>query len=197
MWQAAALGSPGERQVLANGVKTYAPETDVVVQEHLRRRDGAVSWSKSLLLSGTFAVAASVRRERSVEGFGLVIHRRGDQNGFGWNWFERVGGREFQMVRGGGRVAVTVRKEWGYEELESVDFLDDVTLLYLDDVRRPPGSHSHEVVIRKRSVLRFTGLAAAAEAAGRSGVPGRPAVGARASCAQPPIAGIAGRCSGE
>ena len=165
-WQAAVLSGVGERQVLVNGVKTYSPERDIVVEEHLRRRDGAVSWSKSLLLGDTFAVAASVHRERTLDGFGLVVHRRGDQNGYGWNWFERVGGGEFQRTRGRGRVSVTVRKESGYEELESVEFLDDVALLYLDDIRKPPGTRSHEVVIRKGSVLKFAAAAPSADAAG-------------------------------
>ena len=154
-WQAAVLAGAGGRRVLANGVKTYAPDRDILVQEHLRRRDGAVSWSKSLMLDGTFAVAASVHRRRRFDGFGLVINRRGDLNGFSWNWFERERENEFQKARGTGRVSVTTRKESGYEELESVEFLEDVALLYLDDARRPPGTHSHEVVIRKGSVLRF------------------------------------------
>jgi hypothetical protein len=159
MWQAAAIGGRHDRRVLLSGVTTYAPGRDIVVQEHLRRRDGAVSWSKSLLLSTTLAVAANVRRERSVDGFGLAVRRRGDYNGFSWNWFERVGGSEFQRTRGLGRVSVTVSRGSDYEELESVEFLDDVTLHYLDDTRRPPGARSHEVVIRKGSVLRFAALA--------------------------------------
>jgi hypothetical protein len=163
-WQAAVLAGSGGRHVLANGVKTYAPERDVVVQEHLRRRDGAVTWSKSLLLSDVFAVAASVRRERRVDGFGLAVRRRGDQNGYSWNWFKRVGGTEFERPRAPGRVSVTLRRESDYEELASVEFLDDVALLYVDDMRKAPGKHSHEVVIRKGSVLRFATLGSVAGA---------------------------------
>lgn len=162
MWQAAAVVRTGERQVLAKGVKTYSPARDIVVQKHRRRRDGAVVWSKSLLLSDTFAVATNVRHKRRHRGFGLVVNRRGHQNGYSWNWFKRVRAGEFQQSRGSGRVSVTLRKVSDQEELESVEFLDDVTLLYLDDVRRPPGAHSHEVVIRRGSVLRFAAPEAAA-----------------------------------
>jgi hypothetical protein len=163
-WQSAVLAGRDGRRVLLNGVKTYAPERDIVIQEHLRRRDGAVMWSKSLLLSPTFAVAASVRRERSVDGFGLAVRRRGDQNGYSWNWFKRVGGTEFERPRVPGRVSVTLRRESDDEELASVEFLDDVALVYVDDMRKAPGKHSHEVVIRKGSVLRFATLGSVAGA---------------------------------
>jgi hypothetical protein len=153
-WQIAAAPGTHRREVLANGVKTYSPD-DVKVQEHLRRRDGAVSWSKSLLLSDGFVVAARLRRERALDGFGLVVRRRGDVNGYGWNWFERVADSEFERPRAPGRVAVATTRTAEGEVLASVEFLEDVALLYLDDARRPPGAYSHEVVIRKGSVLTF------------------------------------------
>ena len=154
-WEIAAAPGTHRREVLANGVRTYSPEADIRVQEHLRRRDGAVSWSKSLLLSDGFAVSALVRRERALDGFGLVVRRRGDVNAYGWNWFERVNDVEFRRPRAPGRVAVTTTRTGEGEVLAAVEFLEDVALLYLDDPRRPPGAYSHEVVIRRGSVLRF------------------------------------------
>jgi hypothetical protein len=158
-WEIAAAPGTHRREVLSNGVKTYSPEADVRVQEHLRRRDGAVSWSKSLMLSDGFVVAALVRRERALDGFGLVVRRRGDVNAYGWNWFERGEDGEYRRPRAPGRVAVTTTKSDAREVLASVEFLEDVALLYLDDARRPPGAYSHEVVIRKGSVLRFAAAA--------------------------------------
>ena len=158
-WQIAAAPGTHRRAVLANGVRTYSPETDVRVQEHLRRRDGAVSWSKSLMLSNGFAVSALIRRERALDGFGLVVRRRGDANAYGWNWFERGEDGEYRRPRVPGRVAVTTTQVGEEEVLASVEFLEDVALLYLDDTRRPPGAYSHEVVIRKGSVLRFASAA--------------------------------------
>jgi hypothetical protein len=52
-------------------------------------------------------------------------------------------------------VAVRTTRTADGEELASVEFFEDVPLLYLDDTRRPPGAYSHEVVIRKGSVLGF------------------------------------------
>lgn len=152
-WEAVALSGPG-RQVIARGVKTYSPKKDIVVQDQPAGRDGAAWWLKSLLLNDTFAVSASVHRERRLDGFGLAIYRRGDANGFSWDWFDRDEGATFRKLQGPGSVSVTIRKGPDYEELESVAFLDDVTLRYLDDMSKPPGTHTHEVVIRKGSVLR-------------------------------------------
>jgi len=154
-WEIAAAPGTHRREVLSNGVKTYSPEADVRVQEHLRRRDGAVSWSKSLTLSDGFVVSALIRREPYLDGFGLVVRRRGDVNAYGWNWFERDVDGSYGRPRAPGRVAVTTATAGDDEVLASVEFLDDVALLYLDDTRRTPGTYSHEVVIRKGSVLRF------------------------------------------
>jgi hypothetical protein len=53
-------------------------------------------------------------------------------------------------------VSVSVKKAGDYEELEAVEFLDDVVLRYLDDMAKGPGAHSHEILIKKGSVLRVT-----------------------------------------
>lgn len=161
-WQAVVLDGPGDRRVIADGVKTYAPETDIVVRE-VRRPGDPVSWLKSLPLGDSFAVGASVARERGLDGFGLWV-RRGDENGFSWNWFERTRGAEFRKLQGPGRVSITVRQESDHEELASVEFLDDVALSYLDDMRKAPGTRSHEVIIRKGSIIRFAAAATAPEA---------------------------------
>jgi hypothetical protein len=153
-WEAVTLNGSGGRQVVAKGVKTYSPAKDIVVQEQKGARDGVVSWSKSLLLDGTFAISANVHRERRVDGFGLVVSRRGDQNGFSWEWFDRERGAAFQKRQDSGRVSITIKSGPDYEELESITFLDDTTLRYLDDMSKPPGTHTHEVVVRKGSVLR-------------------------------------------
>jgi hypothetical protein len=153
-WEAAVIGGPGGRKVLARGVKTYSPAKDIIVREG-GGRDGRPSWSKSLLLDDTFALSASVYREQSLDGFGLVIYRKGDQNGFSWEWFTRDKGNVFQKLQGTGRVSVGVKKGTGYEELDSVEFLDDIVLRYLDDMAKPPGTHTHEVVVRKGSVFKL------------------------------------------
>ena len=53
-------------------------------------------------------------------------------------------------------MAATIHRSVGCEELECVEFLDDVALRYLDAITKPPGTHTHEVVIRKGSVFKLT-----------------------------------------
>jgi hypothetical protein len=96
-----------------------------------------------------------VYREPKLDGFGLVIYRKGDDNGFSWEWFDREKGEMFQKLQGQGRVLVHVTKGPGYEELQSVEFMDDIIFRYLDDMAKPPGTHTHEVLVRKGSVLRL------------------------------------------
>jgi hypothetical protein len=153
-WETATVVAPGGRRVLGHGVKQYSPAKDIVVREG-PGRGGAPSWSKSLLLDNTFAVSASVYREPRLDGFGLVIYRKGDEKGFSWEWFDRSQGDVFQKRQGDGRVSVRTKKGPGYEELESVEFLDDIVLRYLDDMAKPPGTHTHEVMVRKGSVLKL------------------------------------------
>lgn len=153
-WEASALVGPG-RQSLGKGTKTYSPERDIVVQQQEPGRDGSPAWLKSIALDDTFGLGASVHREKSLGGIGLVVFRRGDENGFSWEWFDRVESNVYERRQGTGRVMVSTRKGPDHEELEAVEFLDDTTLRYLDDMRKPPGTHTHELVIRKGSVLRF------------------------------------------
>jgi hypothetical protein len=151
-WEASVLRGPG-RQLLAKGAKTYDPTKDIVVQEQPPGKDGSPSWTKSLRLDETFALSAAVTRESELDGFGLVIYRRGDANGFSWEWFDREKDGTFGKRQDSGRLAITKKKGPGYEELESIEFLEDTTLRYLDDMSKPPGTHTHEVIIRKGSVF--------------------------------------------
>jgi len=151
-WKVIALGPRG-REVLAQGVKTYDPAKDVVVQQ---RAGGSTWWSKSVPLNDTYVVGASVHREPRLDGFGLWVKRRGDAGGFSWEWFNRAEGLVFKKLQGSGEVSITLKRGPGYEELESVEFLDDITLRYVDDMRKPTGTKTHEVIMTKGSLLRVS-----------------------------------------
>jgi hypothetical protein len=146
-----ALVGPG-RQIVASGVKQYSPAKDIVVQERVGK-SGERWWDKSLLLSDTFALAVNVHRQVSLDGFGLVVSRKDDQTGFSWEWFDRQRDGSYARRQGPGHLSVKLKKGAGYEEIESVVFLDDVVLRYLDDMSKPPGTHTHEVLAKKGSVL--------------------------------------------
>jgi hypothetical protein len=154
-WAVFALGSAGRRQAVAHGVRIYSPARDIVVQEHAVGGRGTVWWSKSLLLNDTFALSASVYRHPKLEGFGLSIKGPDAGKAFSWEWFELQKDNVFQKLQGRGRLSVMISKGADYEELRSVEFLDDIVLRYLDDISKPPGTHTHEVLVRKGSVFKL------------------------------------------
>jgi hypothetical protein len=152
-WEAFVLAAPG-RAVLGHGSRQYEPEKDVIVRER-SPIGGRQRSAKCLRLDDAFMLCADVVREPSLDGFGLVVVRRGDEAGFSWEWFTRETDSAFVKLQGTGRLRVDTKKAADYEELEALEFQEDVLLRYLDDMSKPPGTHTHEILIRKGSVLRL------------------------------------------
>jgi hypothetical protein len=167
-FEAFAVAPASERERLAGGTHTYDVGKDLIVQQAQTRDEktkacttgtsscAATRWIKSILLEGDFpfAISADVYRESKITGFGLFIQRPVTR-GFSWEWFDLERDNIFIKRQGSGRVAVTLFKASGCEELQSIEFRDDIVLRFLDDMRKPPGTHTHEVVVRTGSVLRF------------------------------------------
>ena len=109
-----------------------------------------------MLLFEAFEIEAQVYREKELDGFGLLVQKRGNPDGFSWEWFDRDQGEVFTKLPGSGRLKATVTKSDGQVELAGVEFLDDVVLRYKVDLRKQePGAHTHEIVIKKGSVFMF------------------------------------------
>jgi hypothetical protein len=153
-WHVFVLFATGGRRVITEGRKDYDPARDISVEPIQGTRHDARK--VSVPLSGDFVMSVAVSKQLHVDGFGLFISRRGNAHGFSWEWFDRADARIFLKRQGHSRVAVTLRRSFGCEELESVEFLDDVALRYLDDITKPPGTHTHEVVVGKDSVFKLT-----------------------------------------
>lgn len=151
-WETKSIGQGGPTPI-GKGIKTYSPAKDIVVRDGPPEKEGEPSWVKSLVLDENFAIGASVHREQPLTGFGLMVFRRGDRDGFSWEWFDKVSGFTFAKLQGNGRVVIQVKRQGEAEELKSVEFLEDVTLRYLDDMSKPPGTVTHEVLIKKGSIL--------------------------------------------
>jgi hypothetical protein len=152
-WKVVVLFATGGRSVMSEGHKAFGAEHNVIVEPVRGARPDARK--VSVPLSSDFVMSVVVSQQVQVNGFGLFISRRGNAHGFSWEWFDRDGHSLFRKRQGNSRVAVTVQKSFGYEELESVEFLDDVALRYLDDITQPPGTHTHEVIIREGSVFKL------------------------------------------
>jgi hypothetical protein len=150
-WRVYHLLHLGGRRVVSEGERVYEPG-DIIT----KRVRGSVSDARTLTLplSHGFGLSVSVSKT-PLDGFGLFVSRPADANGFSWEWFDRDRGWVFDKRQGHGRVAVDVQRGPGYEELTAVQFLDEVVLRYLDDIRKPPGTFSHEVVIRRGSLFKF------------------------------------------
>ena len=151
-WRVIQLLELGGRRVLAEGERTYQPHRDIIVKPV--RSSAVDARTVSLPLNNGFALSVSVAKVPLV-GFGLFISRPADANGFSWEWFDRDRGPVFERRQGHGRVSVEVTRGPGYEELAAVEFLDEVVLRYLDDIRKPPGAYSHEIAICRGSVFTF------------------------------------------
>ncbi|HTY62713.1 MAG TPA: energy transducer TonB [Acidobacteriota bacterium] len=171
-WEASTVQESG-REVIAGGVRTYSPDTDIIAHERPELNRNGVWWSRTLNLDDTFSVSAAVHREPLLDGFGLMVNMSGGLLGFSWEWFDRYEGNIFRKRQGGGQVSVTLNRGPGYEELQAVEFLDDIVLRYLDDINKPPGTHTHEVIIRKGSILMVAPRSeATAQNEQKSAVPG-------------------------
>ena len=154
-WQVSVLFETGGRSVINHGHKAYDVEHDIVVAP-VRGGERYNARTVSVFLGSDFVMSVGVSQRVQLEGFGLFISRRSDAQGFSWEWFDRAGGTIFEKRQGRSRVAATLHGSVGCEELECVEFLDDVALRYLDDITKPLGTHTHEVVIRKGSVFKLT-----------------------------------------
>jgi TonB family protein len=161
-WEASELRASGPN-VIAGGIKTYSPEADIIVKERPKLNGDGVWWSKTLNLDDTFAISAAVYREPILSGFGLTVRMGGEEKGFSWEWFDLADGKVFRKRQGYGQVSVSFINGPGYQELQSVEFLDNIVLRYLDDMSKPPGTHTHEVIIRKGSVLTVAPLDASSK----------------------------------
>lgn len=153
-WRVFQLLHLGGRRVVAEGERAYAPRRDVVVKPVWNSPVDARTLS--LPLSHGFALSVTVAKT-PLEGFGLFISRPADANGFSWEWFDRGRGIVFEKRLGGGRVRVDVRRGPGYEELAGIEFVEDVVLKYLDDIRKPLGTVSHQIIIGRGSEFNFAG----------------------------------------
>jgi hypothetical protein len=143
----------GTRTMIAEGTREYSPETDI----HASNIGG--NSSRRLLLFDAFELELRFERGHPLDGFGLVISNRKSIGSFSFNWFEREQGAVFVKTRPrqSGRVRLAVVTAGRVTEPAAVEFLDDITLRFTDDLRNHSGDPTHEFVIARGSVLRVVG----------------------------------------
>lgn len=139
---------------IEGGERRYTP-ADIYVEERFSK-DGKRFWSKYLELSGGWWIGAHIHRERPEEGFGLYLRNEAMERSFSWNWFTSLDDGIYRQIQCGARARVEFLRLEGGSELRLVEFLDDTILTFKSDVRTDPRAHSHELIVRKDSVLRLS-----------------------------------------
>ncbi len=136
-----------DKEVISEGTLTYS-YSDIITEN----RHGFVS--KYLHVSETFNIGASIYRESEITGFGLWINKNG--KGFSWEWFTLEHDNVFRKLQEGGSVLVEFRKTDELNEIESIEFLKDVSMR-LDTLNYIPFwfKNTHRMLIKKGSKIVF------------------------------------------
>ena len=128
---------------------------DIDVQKW-RDHEGRPAWKKSLKLKEGFRIGAMVGRLDRPRGFGLWIAQDDSPAGFSWEWFVPDDGNVYKKLQGEGYLRAQFAKSEDGVVLQSVEFLTDVRLRFLEDVMLAPAKKkTHEVVVTQGSILRF------------------------------------------
>src|SRR5262245_27108848 len=107
-------------------------DIDVVKRgQHL----GHETWHKSLKLKEGFSIGALVVRVDKPEGFGLWIRQADHPRGFSWEAFQPYDGNVYKKLQGPGYVRVQFARSGDGIELQSIEFLADVKLRFMDDIK--------------------------------------------------------------
>jgi hypothetical protein len=151
-----ALESSGRR--LMSLAEIDRSDNDTVVIEHSQH---PLVLNKELRLGNGFAVGLSDHREARITGIGFWLRRTpspmelNSDEGFSWEWFDQSKGAIFEKRKSSGRIVLGTKSIEGHELVVRVEFLDDITFQINTDARPSPGKYTHEIVIRKGSVLAF------------------------------------------
>ncbi len=148
------------KRLLSKGEKKYT-RNDIEVTKLSGR--GETFANMSLDLGNGFAVGCTDDGQTSAEGIGFWMNRvphpdESDQYaGFSWELYKRSTGATFKKVTGDGQIRIETRRAGEIEWLTRVEFLDDTVFRLVAKRGAKPSEISHEMLIRKGSVLAFPG----------------------------------------
>lgn len=154
-----ALEGLGKR-LLSKGEKKYTRKDMEVTRMSGR---GERLANMSLDLGNGFAVGCSDDGQSSVEGIALWMNRVPDPDesdqyaGLSWELYKRSAGSTFRKQQGDGQIRIETRRAGEIEWLTRIEFLDDTVFRLVAKRGAKPGEISHEMLIRKGSVLAFPG----------------------------------------
>lgn len=135
-------------KLVAKGERHYSHD-DIVVKTY--SANGISVTEKYLELEHGYRVGARLVDQRELTGFGLLA-KKTDAD-FSWEWYSRKSGQIYTKLHGGNLARIRSSGLPLFEKLEAVEFLSDTKLNFR--LGGPNNEESHEVVVKKGSVLRF------------------------------------------
>ncbi len=148
------------KRLLSKGEKKYTRK-DIEVTKLSGRGERLANMS--LDLGNGFAVGCTDEGLAGSEGIGLWMNRvpnpdEDDQYaGFSWELYKRSTSATFKKVTGSGQIQIETRRAGEIEWLTRIEFLDDTVFRLVAKRGAKPSEISHEMLIRKGSVLVFPG----------------------------------------
>ena len=135
-------------KLVAKGERHYSHD-DIVIKKY--NANGMSVTEKHLELEHGYRIGARLVEQQELTGFGLLA-KKTDAD-FSWEWYDRKSGQIYTKLHGGNLARVRSSGLPILEKLEEVEFLSDTKLNFR--LGGPKGEESHEIVIKKGSVLKF------------------------------------------
>ncbi len=151
------VGEAGRSQISA-GTVTYGSDQAASSRP---QSDGSRITSRELLLTVGFAIGCTDYGEKQPDGFGCWLARRpsqvsGDQyDGFSWEWYDHGVGTLYEKRKGHTKASLSTSKALESYAMSSLEFLDDTVFQVNMNPKVKPGTYTHELLVRKGSVLAF------------------------------------------
>lgn len=135
-------------KLVGSGIKDYS-SNDIILNPYKSRGQQVVE--KFIELEQGYKVGVRIFQEPRLTGFGLVAQLT--EVDFSWEWYNQIDGPLFQKLQGKTYVEVKTSGLPLLEILEEVKFIDDTKLSF--SLGGPGKDESHDIVIKKGSVLKF------------------------------------------
>jgi hypothetical protein len=149
-FEAFSVAADDLRVSIASGTRQYTT-ADVRTAEYTME-DGTLWWEKSLSLGSGFVVGIVMdSRLDDHDSLVLFVARESGRRGFSFDVFAEERGVFIHPELG--QLKVSFLPAPSPDHIEGIEFLSDVKLRYLDDIRKDV-DFTHEIVVQRGSLFR-------------------------------------------
>jgi len=148
--------------LIASGKKGYSASNFLITPRYYD--NVFYGTKKELELAQGFTIGITETYEHPLKGFGLWIDRMSislNNNGFSWEWFEKVSDGHFKKLQGGSLINVkTDMISLVQEELSQVIFLSDTKMEYEENIcnDKLKEKRKYIIIIKAGSILKFPSI---------------------------------------